>query len=127
MPVSKDVDNDCVEIVFPPVVTLDLSSEQTAKHAGNQDSPTQPSKEAVNSLPAARAKGTDDSPTRTSSSASISSMLAEAGSSPNTSLGSFLSKFDTLEPFWRPLLLIVPLRLGLHDLNLSYINALKAT
>uniref|UniRef100_A0A183TCS2 Cysteine protease n=1 Tax=Schistocephalus solidus TaxID=70667 RepID=A0A183TCS2_SCHSO len=125
LPVSKDVDSDCVEIVFPPMVTLDISNEKPTQPCVNVDSSPQPSREVVGLPSVAQPKSTGDSSTRTSSNASFSSMLAELGSSPNASLGSFLSRFGTLEPFWRPLLLIVPLRLGLHDLNLSYIGALK--
>ncbi|KAL7053512.1 hypothetical protein AAHC03_027064 [Spirometra sp. Aus1] len=125
MPVSQEVDDDCVEIVFPPVVTLDLGSEQTTKPFVSMDSPTEPSRDAAGLPSIAHLKATGDSFSPASSNASVSSMLAEPSSSPAASVGSFLSRLGTSEPLWRPLFLIVPLRLGLHELNVSYIGALK--
>lgn len=102
-PISKELDLDSVEVIFPPVVFKDQTPEE--------DEIVEDSHEEVD---------LEGSPVIRPTASPVEAHRAPPVSTP-------VSTPSSTMPAWRPLLLIVPLRLGLHEINICYLQALKVS
>ncbi|CAH8292712.1 unnamed protein product, partial [Schistosoma turkestanicum] len=139
LPVTREVDDSCIEIVLPPTFT---SSSLTTNNQSNElnvllstssvlsssicddnkiptivDTITHNNNHQENHLQTNQYNDSQVDSTNTD----VNPIMHNESSSLSSS-----SSTNSISSNWRPLLLFVPLRLGLHNPNPCYFNAIKA-
>ncbi|KAK4475035.1 hypothetical protein MN116_002131 [Schistosoma mekongi] len=142
LPVTREIDDGCIEIVLPPTFTsstitttttqlnesnvLSLSSLITpslASHMICEDNKTCHPTNEINDNE--HCKENRQLPMDNEANQHDSSQINNTTAASVCELSS-LSPTNPPSSHWRPLLLFVPLRLGLHNPNPCYFNAIKA-
>ncbi|VEL22300.1 unnamed protein product [Protopolystoma xenopodis] len=128
-PISNEIDDDCIEIVLPPTF-----------HASPETSSVLDSDQEPGLIQSCSTKDGQDAYADDDEGVVIPELVetevvldqTEGEEDEDEALGSSLRGRNQRRTRrvgvcddWRPLLLIIPLRLGLHQLNPDYIEALK--
>ncbi|CAH8682308.1 unnamed protein product [Schistosoma rodhaini] len=126
LPVTREVDDSCIEIVLPPTFTSSILTNTQLNESNVLSTSNVINSHPVddnihkncqeNQLPMDQTNQYNDNQINSTTIASpvIASVRVKSSSTNSPSSN------------WRPLLLFVPLRLGLHNPNPCYFNAIKA-
>ncbi|CAH8637326.1 unnamed protein product [Heterobilharzia americana] len=129
LPVTREIDDCCIEIVLPPTFTNPTAASQSDE-SNVLSTPTisnscsSPSYE--NNKTSIRDDGHTDDHSK-DDQVNMEEANQHDGSNDNeVAAQPSPSSFTSSSSSWRPLLLFVPLRLGLHNPNPCYFSAIKA-